>query len=103
MTPQTIPACKNCKHFQECPDEMFSTCALYKYEQLDYFNGKVSEYNCLALAMRDSENACGRDGKDFEQKEFVEEEKTFSVKQYLKEKIVNFLFVLGVLKLEEQK
>jgi len=101
MTSQTIPACKNCKHFQESPDEMFSTCALYQYEEVDYFNGKVMEYNCLALAMRDSENSCGRDGKDFEMKEFVEEkEETFSVRQYLKEKVVNFLLVLGVLKVE---
>ncbi len=80
----TIPACKNCKHFQESPDEMFSTCALYQYEQIDYFNGKVSEYNCLALAMRDSENACGREGKDFEQKEFVEEEEDISFWEYFK-------------------
>jgi hypothetical protein len=55
----TIPACKDCKHFQESPDEMFSTCALYQYEQIDYFNSKVSEYNCLALAMRDREKYSG--------------------------------------------
>ena len=105
MTSQ-IPACKNCKHFQASPDEMFSTCALYQYqyETLDYFNGKVTKYNSLALAMRESKNHCGRDGKDFEMKEFVEEEeKTFSIRQYLKEKIVNFALVLGVLKIEAHK
>jgi hypothetical protein len=53
--------------------------------------------------MRDSENACGRMGKDFEMKEFVEEEETFSIRQYLKEKIVNFALVLGVLKMETNK
>ena len=81
----TIPACKNCKHFQPDPDEIFSTCALYQYyEKVDYFNGKVSEYNCLALAMRDSEDHCGRDGKDFEMKEFVEEEEDISFWEYFK-------------------
>lgn len=74
----TIPACKNCKHFQPDPDEMFSTCALYEYETVDYFNGKVTKYNSLALDMRDSEDHCGREGKDFEQREVVEEEETFS-------------------------
>jgi hypothetical protein len=99
----TIPACKNCKHFQPNRDEMFSTCALYEYETVDYFNGKVTKYNALALAMRDKEDRCGRDGKDFEMKEFVEEEETFSVRQYLKEKVLNFFFVLGVLKMEANK
>jgi hypothetical protein len=82
---------------------MFSTCALYQYEEVDYFNGKVMEYNCLALAMRDKEDRCGREGKNFEMKEFVEEEETFSVRKYLKEKIVNFALVLGVLKMEANK
>ena len=80
----TIPACKNCKHFQKDPDEMFSTCALYQYEKVDYFNGKVKKYNSLALAMRDSEDHCGRDGKDFEMKEFVEEEEDISFWEYFK-------------------
>jgi hypothetical protein len=83
MTSQ-IPACKNCKHFQEDPDEMFSTCALYQYETLDYFNGKVTKYNSLALAMRENKNHCGRDGKNFEMKEFVEEEKDISFWEYFK-------------------
>jgi len=103
MTSQTIPACKNCKHFQASPDKMFSTCALYQYETLDYFNGKVTKYNSLALAMRESKNHCGREGKNFEMKEFVEEEETFSVRKYLKKKIVNFALVLGVLKMEANK
>ena len=102
MTSQ-IPACKNCNHFQACYDEMFSTCALYHYETVDFLNGTVQKHNSLALAMRDSENACGRMGKDFEMKEFVEEEETFSVRKYFKEKIVNFLLVLGVLKMEAHK
>jgi hypothetical protein len=81
----TIPACKNCKHFQPNRDEMFSTCALYQYEEVDYFNGKVTKYNALALAMRDKEDRCGRDGKDFEMKEFVEEEEeTFTTGKKLK-------------------
>jgi len=102
MTSQ-IPACKNCNHFQACYDEMFSTCALYHYETVDFLNGTVQKHNSLAFAMRDSENACGRMGKDFEMKEFVEEEETFSVRKYLKEKIVNFALVLGVLKMEANK
>ena len=99
----TIPACKNCKHFQESPDEMFSTCDRYHYETVDYLNGTVNRHNSIAFAMRDSENACGRMGKNFEMKEFVEEEETFSVRKYLKEKIVNFALVLGVLKMEANK
>jgi hypothetical protein len=34
--------------------------------------------------MRDKEDRCGRDGKDFEMKEFVEEEETFSYRKWLK-------------------
>lgn len=101
MTSTTIPACRECKHFQESGDEIFSTCALYFYETVDYFNGEVMQHNSLAIAMREDDNFCGREGKKFIQKEFVEEKETFSVRQYLKEKIVNFLLVLGVLKVEE--
>jgi hypothetical protein len=98
----TIPACKECKHFQASPDEMFSTCTLYQYqyETLDYFNGKVTKHNSLAFAMRESKDHCGREGKNFEMGEFVEEEETFSIRQYLKEKIINFALFLGVLKVE---
>ena len=100
----TIPACKDCKHFQASPDEMFSTCDLYHYEtEVDYLNGTVKRENSLAFVVRDKEEFCGREGKYFEMKEFVEEEETFSVKKYLKEKIVNFLLVLGVLKMEANK
>jgi len=102
MTSQ-IPACKNCKHFQSSSDEMFSTCDRYYYETVDYLNGTVTRNNSLALAVRDKEEFCGREGKNFEMKEFVEEEETFSVRQYLKEKIVNFLLVLGVLKMEANR
>ena len=100
MTSQTIPACKDCKHFQPNRDEMFSTCALYRYENIDDFNGEVTKHNSLAFAMRDSEDHCGREGKNFEMREFVEEEETFSIGQYLKEKIINFALFLGVLKVE---
>ena len=101
MTSQTIPACKNCKHFQASPDEMFSTCALYRYENVDYFNGEVTKHNSLALAMRLRKDHCGREGKNFEQREVVVgEEETLSVRQYLKEKVINFALVLGVLKVE---
>ena len=102
MTSQ-IPACKNCNHFQACYDEMFSTCALYHYETVDFLNGTVQKHNSLAFAMRDIENSCGIMGKDFEMKEFVEEEETFSIRKYLKEKIVNFALVLGVFKMEANK
>jgi hypothetical protein len=83
MTSQ-IPACKNCKHFQASPDEMFSTCTLYHYETVDYLNGTVNRHNSIAFGIRDSENACGRMGKDFEMKEFVEEEKDISFWEYFK-------------------
>ncbi len=81
-----IPACRECKHFRVHRDDMFSTCALYQYENVDYFNGTVTKHNALALAMRDKEEYCGREGKHFEQKEFVEEE-TFSFRQYIKQKL----------------
>jgi hypothetical protein len=84
MTSQTIPACKNCKHFQASPDEMFSTCALYRYENIDYFNGEVTKHNSLALAMRLRKDHCGREGKNFEMKEFVEEEEDISFWEYFK-------------------
>ena len=102
MTSQ-IPACKDCKHFQASPDEMFSTCDLYHYETVNYLNGTVQKHNSIAFGMRDIEDFCGREGKNFEMKEFVEEEETFSVRQYFKKKIVNFLLVLGVLKMEANK
>ena len=79
-----IPACRDCKHFQPDPDEIFSTCAIHYYEKVDYLNGEVRRYNSLALAMRESEDRCGRDGKDFEVKEFVEEEEDISFWEYFK-------------------
>jgi hypothetical protein len=82
----TIPACRECKHFRESRDDMFSTCALYQYENVDYFNGTVTKHNALALAMRDKEQYCGREGKNFEQKQYVEEE-IFSFRQYIKQKL----------------
>jgi hypothetical protein len=82
---------------------MFSTCDRYYYETVDYLNGTVKRHNSIVFVVRDKEEFCGREGKDFEMKEFVEEEKTFSVRQYLKEKIVNFLLVLRVLKMEANK
>jgi hypothetical protein len=81
-----IPACRECKHFRVHRDDMFSTCALYQYENVDYFNGTVTKHNALALAMRDKEQYCGREGKNFEQKQYVEEE-IFSFRQYIKQKL----------------
>lgn len=66
----TVPACKNCKHFQASRDEMFSTCDRYHYEAVDYLNGTVNRHNSIAFAMRDKEKFCGREGKNFEMKEF---------------------------------
>ena len=65
----TIPACKNCKHLQECPDDIFSTCALYQYEIINYLNGTVTKQNFLAESVRGDERFCGKDGKNFEQRE----------------------------------
>jgi hypothetical protein len=103
MTSLTIPACKDCNHFQACYDEMFSTCDFYHYETVDFLNGTVQKHNFLAFTMRDDEKFCGREGKNFEMKDFVEEEKTFSIRQYFKGKIVNFALTLGVLKVGSQK
>ena len=82
---------------------MFSTCDLYQYETVDFLNGTVQKHNFLAFTMRDNEKFCGREGENFEMKDFVEEEKTFSIRQYFKEKIVNFALILGVLKVGSQK
>jgi hypothetical protein len=82
-----IPACKECKHFRVHRDDMFSTCALYQYENVDYFNGTVTKHNALALAMRDKEQYCGREGKNFEQREVPVEIKKSSKWDHFK----NFL------------
>jgi hypothetical protein len=71
MTTKTIPACRQCKHFQPDPDEMFSTCGRYEYETFNVFKGEVFTSNSLALAARNNEECCGRKGKDFERKEEV--------------------------------
>jgi hypothetical protein len=84
MISQSIPACKDCKHFQESADEIFSECTLYHYETFDYINGTVTKQNPLALICRAKENRCGREGKNFEQWEIVEEEEDISFWEYFK-------------------
>lgn len=91
MTSQTIPACRECKHFQECPDDIFSTCDRYFYETVNYFEGTVTKHNSLALACRDKEELCGREGKDFEQRETPVEVKKMSKWQHFK----NFLDLMN--------
>jgi hypothetical protein len=84
MTTKSIPACKECRHFEESPDDMFSTCDLYHYETVDYFNGTVTRNNPLALACRQDEKLCGRAGRGFEQREATEEPESFSYREWLK-------------------
>jgi hypothetical protein len=88
MTSQ-IPACKNCNHFQACYDKMFSTCDRYQYETVDFLNGTVQKHNSLAFAMRDDEKFCGREGKNFEQRETPVVEEQMSFWQVLKEFLKN--------------
>ncbi len=80
----TIPACKDCKHFQPSRDEMFSTCARSYYETVDYLNGKVTRHDALAFACRKKEEICGRDGKNFEQREVPVEVPRVSARTQLK-------------------
>ena len=100
MTSQ-IPACKNCKHYDKEMD--FPVCKFHYFETPDYVSGVVYKINRFCPDTRKNQDLCGHEGKNFEMKEFVEEEETFSVRKYLKEKIVNFALVLGVFKMEANK
>ena len=103
MTSQ-IPACKDCKYYyEEGTIGVIPFCKFHTFERPDYINGRINKIDMIAFDAREKEKFCGREGKNFEMKEFVEEEETFSVRKYLKENIVNFLLVLGVLKKEANK
>ena len=72
----TIPACKDCKHFTDS-DYFFDTCKFHTFERPDYINGRVHKIEMIAVEAREQENRCGVEGKNFEQKEVVEEEEEY--------------------------
>lgn len=65
----SIPACKDCKHFVYSPDPIFSECQKYFSESYDYLEGQVYRKNSLCIHSRSKEEYCGTMGKDFEPKD----------------------------------
>lgn len=95
MTTQ-IPACKNCKHYYEY-NEFLGLCKFHYFERPDYINGRIKKVDMSAFRAREDEDYCGVEGKNFEELVVVEEE-TFSIRKYLKEKVIKFGIFLGVFK-----
>ena len=85
MTSQ-IPACKNCKHYyEEGTIGVIPFCKFHTFERPDYINGHINKIDMIAFDAREKEKYCGREGKNFEMKEFVEEEEeTFTTGKKLK-------------------
>jgi hypothetical protein len=84
MTSQ-IPACKNCKHYyEEGTIGVIPLCEFHTFERPDYINGHINKIDMIAFDAREKEKYCGREGKNFEMKEFVEEEKDISFWEYFK-------------------
>jgi len=71
----TIPACKECKHYDEEMD--FPVCTLHYIEKPDYVSGIVYKINPFCVDIRKNKDLCGHEGKNFEQKEVVEEEEEY--------------------------
>jgi len=89
MTTQTIPACKDCKHYDEEMD--FPVCKFHYFETPDYVSGVVYKINRFCPDTRKNQDLCGHEGRDFEQREVVEEQETFSYRKWIK----GFLLTLG--------
>jgi len=79
----TIPACKNCKHFQEY-DYFLPTCRFHTFERPDYINGYINKIDMIASQVREDENRCGFRGKNFEQREVPVEVPEVSTRTRLK-------------------
>jgi hypothetical protein len=98
MVSQSIHACKDCKYFYE-EDNLIPLCKFHYFEKPNYIHGTIEKINMLAFQARESETRCGAVGKNFEQREIDEkEEKYFSLREYLKTKVFNLLYVLGLTK-----
>jgi hypothetical protein len=83
MTSQTIPACKDCNHYHVVAD-FIPCCKIHYFEEPDYINGIMDKIEMIAINARENEKRCGPEGKDFEQREVVEEEETFSYRKWIK-------------------
>ena len=66
----TIPACKDCKHYyEEGTIGVIPLCKFHTFERPDYINGRINKIDMIAFDAREKEKYCGREGKNFEQRE----------------------------------
>lgn len=67
---------------------MIGFCKLHYFENPDYINGKIDKVDMMAYNVRKDEYLCGAEGRNFEERKVeTEEEETFSIREYLGEKI----------------
>jgi len=89
MTPQSIPACSECKHYFDDHGFWFPTCKFHYFEKPDYINGIIDKIELCCPDARESEKRCGHEGRNFEQREtpVVEEQMSFwqVLKAFLKD------------------
>lgn len=62
----------------------FPVCTFHYFEKPDYVSGVVYKINRFCVDVRKNKDLCGHEGKDFIQKEVVEEE-DFIQKEVVKE------------------
>ena len=87
---QPIPACQNCKHCRLIPG-LFHVCQKHYVEELDYIKGIVYAVDMICIEVRKDESLCGRNGKDFEQREDpIEDDKPKSTWWHFKQMIKEF-------------
>ena len=83
MTSQSIPACLDCKHYYEV-DEFLPCCKFHTFDRPDYINGYIEKVEMIAYNVREDENRCGAEGKNFEQREVPVEVPRVSTRTQLK-------------------
>lgn len=83
MTFQTIPACKDCKHYKDYK-YFDGSCNFHTHKVYDYINGRVNKFGILVINAREDEDLCGLKGRDFKPLQVVEEEETFSYRKWIK-------------------
>jgi|688.fasta_scaffold94620_4 hypothetical protein len=87
---EPIPACRDCKHCRLIPG-LFHVCQKHYVEELDYIKGIVYAVDMVCIEVRKDKSLCGRNGKDFEQRENpLEEDKPKSTWWHLKQMIKEF-------------
>lgn len=84
MTLESIPACKDCKHYLHLDNFFLPCCKFHYFEKPDYINGYMEKIEMIAPEVRKNEDLCGHEGKNFEPIEVIEEE-PFSYRKCLKE------------------